>query len=436
MCPFASAAPALQLRDAWLAGLRACNGAAVVRMAMEQSAIEPSAMNGAVLASAAEWRGRRLHVLAIGKAALTMTRGVLQACAARHCPVTSVLAVTRDERDFSAHDYQQWHQRGTVLTVLYGDHPLPGPRSLQAGEAVWQFVRRLPADAALLVLISGGGSALCERLQAGLSLSALAEKTAAMLADGRDIHAINAERKRWSTLKNGGLLAAVPAAVPVRQWLISDVRGDDPSVIASGPFVVPANRSDAGNTPDVTNAARAAVTTRVLASAGHFVAAANAALRCAGGPALQSETLAGDVTHATAAIVAALRDASTAAPRARCWQGEAGVPLPAVHGRGGRCQHLALQLALALMPAKAKGAVPEMNFAVLCASTDGSDGNTDAAAVCLTPALLARIAPFRDAAQQALLHADSHAFWRQHGGLWFTGATGTNVMDVVMLLRA
>ena len=123
------------------------------------------------------------------------------------------------------------------LQCLTGAHPLPDARSLAAGAAAQQFVAGCAPDESLLVLLSGGASALCEVLPDGISLAELQALQQLMLASAWPINSINAVRQRLSRIKAGGLLRCCPAGLAVRQLLLSDVPGDDPAVIGSAPFV-------------------------------------------------------------------------------------------------------------------------------------------------------------------------------------------------------
>ena len=120
--------------------------------------------------------------------------------------------------------------------VLEAGHPMPDEASLKAGERLIEFVKSIPQDAQVLVLLSGGASALVEALPSGLGLAQLRELNRWLLGAGLDIHAMNAIRKRISLLK-GGRLAQLLYPRKVLCLAISDVSGDDPRSIGSGPLV-------------------------------------------------------------------------------------------------------------------------------------------------------------------------------------------------------
>ena len=120
--------------------------------------------------------------------------------------------------------------------MLESGHPMPDEASLKAGEKLIEFAKSIPQDAQVLVLLSGGASALVEALPAGLGLTQLRELNRWLLGAGLDIHAMNAIRKRISLLK-GGRLAQLLYPRKVLCLAISDVSGDDPRSIGSGPLV-------------------------------------------------------------------------------------------------------------------------------------------------------------------------------------------------------
>ena len=124
------------------------------------------------------------------------------------------------------------------LVCLESGHPTPDAASLEAGDALLRFVDELPEDAHLLVLISGGTSALVECLIDGVSLDDLQTLTGRLLAEGYPIGDINRLRGRLSRIKGGRLASALPP-IAVTQLLISDVPGDLPADIGSGMLVPP-----------------------------------------------------------------------------------------------------------------------------------------------------------------------------------------------------
>lgn len=344
------------------------------------------------VAAAAREQGLQgpLVVAAVGKAAASMLMGLLQAGVA----LERALVVTKDgHRDARLDGCDQVRQ-------LEAAHPVPDARSLAAGEALQAFVDGCGAADQLLLLVSGGASALAELPAAGQTLQSVQRRTEALLAAGADIAAINAERRRLSRIKGGGLCANCRA--PVRSWLLSDVRGDDPQVIGSGIGLLhdPARH-------------------RIVASNAIARDAAADALRRAGLELVcNAEDLYGDVEAVAERLAARLIDGP---PGAYVWGGEPTVVLPERPGEGGRNQALAVALALRLDGRRVRG---------LVAGSDGSDGPTSAAG-----GWFGRAAPARAAAGAALAAADTGRYLRERGQLFSTGPTGTNVMDLVVAIK-
>lgn len=161
-----------------------------------------------------------VHVIAIGKAAEAMTLGAHDVLGSK---IADALIVTRNPL------------MSLSWTVHTGGHPLPDERSLQAGRALISSIEALPGEADVLVLLSGGASALVEFLPDGITLDDLRRVNEWLLASGLDIAAMNAVRRRLSLLK-GGRLAALLGARHVLGLAISDVPGDDVRWIGSGPL--------------------------------------------------------------------------------------------------------------------------------------------------------------------------------------------------------
>ena len=167
-----------------------------------------------------------VYLIAYGKAACAMVLGARDALDNR---IADALIATK-----------HGHAEPLPWPVLEAGHPVPDQGSLQAGGALFHFVERIPTSARVLVLLSGGASALVEKLPAGATLDTLQRLNEWLLASGRDIAAMNRIRKRLSLIK-GGRLAEVLAPRPVTCLAISDVPDDDPRFIGSGPLVADAS---------------------------------------------------------------------------------------------------------------------------------------------------------------------------------------------------
>lgn len=366
-------------------------------------------------------------VLAIGKAASRMTLGAVDALGPR---ITRALVVTRaDHFDDELSEFPQ-------LERLAGDHPLPGAASLAAGEAVLEFARSVPAHQRVLVLVSGGASSLVEALVPGVTPQQLYDLNAWALASGVDIRTHNALRRRLSRLK-GGRLAAELAHTRARALLISDVPDDDPGVIGSG--LVSTVRDDRLDLPDSTPdwlrqllaelPPPAPGASLPLALVGTLDDALAAAERAAIAQGFTTRRLPGRATGDV--LTCAHRFAHEFALSTAdvvLWGGETTVVLPAVPGRGGRNQHLALAAARLL--------AGHHNLVLLAAGTDGTDGSTDDAGAIVDGATLLRAKEGGvRSADDSLARADSGTFLEASGDLLYTGPTGTNVGDVLIALR-
>jgi hydroxypyruvate reductase len=166
-----------------------------------------------------------VHVVAVGKAAAAMTTGAL---AALGTAVISGVIVTKD-----GHVDRTLPER---IQVFEAGHPIPDQRGVDATQAMLRSLTALPPGVAVLALISGGGSALLEAPREGLTLDDFQQTTAALLRAGAPIDALNAVRAPLSQVKAGGLRQAAPGH-PWATLILSDVLGNDPRVIASGPTV-------------------------------------------------------------------------------------------------------------------------------------------------------------------------------------------------------
>jgi len=395
---------------------------------------------------AARPRGR-LAVIAIGKAACAMAAGAL---AARNPDPGDVLVITKD-----GHAGQC--PSGVGLVVETG-HPTPDQRSLAAGEEALQRVRGLGPDDELLLLVSGGASALADALPAEVSEDDWFAANAALVEGGLPIQAINAVRKHCSRLK-GGRLAEAAGPARVTALLLSDVIGDDPAVIGSGPAA-----------PDPATYAQAVAVTRglpgfpatlhryleqgaaggqpetpkpgALPHAGNVVVGSNRlALEAAGAalagrgyrPWLMTARLQGEAREVARALAAVALESHHSGrpappPAAFLWGGETTVAVGAEAGQGGRNQELALAMADDLADCPAVGA--------LCAGTDGTDGPTDAAGGWVDGSTRARAEAAGRAVAVTLAAHDSGALLKQLGDRLVTGPTGTNVMDLAVVLVA
>lgn len=377
-----------------------------------------------------------------GKAALAMVHGAAEVVG----PVTGMVIVP--------HEAVAGGPPG--VEVLGGAHPVPDAAGEAATRRLFAAVEAAGPDTLVLVLLSGGASALLAAPAEGLTLADTQAVTRSLLASGADIAALNIVRKHCSRVQGGGLARAGRRAAGVWTLLLSDVVDDDAATIASGPTVadpstfadalaVLARWTDLAAVPERIRAhleagrdGRVAETLKagdpvLVRAATHVLAGNRTAVEAAAGRArvlgyasdVVPEPLRGDAAQAGRAIVARLAAAPRDRPVAVIAGGETTVRVVA-GGRGGRSQQLALAAALAL--AGQPGAV-------LAAGTDGVDGPTDAAGACVDGGTVARAGARGLDAAAALAATDSHALLAATGDLVRTGPTGTNVADLVVALR-
>jgi len=343
--------------------------------------------------------GSRIRLVAVGKAASAMALGAREALGDS---ILSALLITKyDHLEPALLDDPRFE-------CLESAHPVPDAASLAAGKALVDFVEAVGDDEHLVALVSGGTSALVEQLDGDLTLAKLQERTDALLAGGAPIGEINRVRRGLSRLK-GGRLAARLGGCRATQFLISDVPGDRPEDIGSGPLV------------------SERVETRIIASSSIAQAAVVAEAERRGLSVVQaSASLDGEV-GATLERVSAVLLAENAAGGIYVWGGEPTVILPAKPGRGGRNQHLALALATRIAGCD--------ELALLVAATDGTDGPTGDAGGLVDGTTLSRARSLGLDAEVSLTNADAGNWLEQSGALFTTGPTGTNVMDLLIAIR-
>ena len=349
------------------------------------------------------------------------------------------------------------------LRIVEASHPVPDQTGEQAARDILDLARGLRPDDQLVCLVSGGGSALLALPAPALTLADKQAVTRALLRCGATIGEINTVRKHLSAIK-GGRLAAAAAPARVVSLAISDVPGDDPAVIASGPTVPdPTTFADAravlakygidepkaviahlaaavDETPKPADPIFANTSFELIASPQQALsAAADAALARNIAPVVLSDRIEGearDVAAMHAAIALQLRAGSFRVggqiimPPAVLLSG--GETTVTVHGqgRGGRNSEFLLALAAAL--AKDPGG-PERIAALAC-DTDGIDGTEDNAGAIVYPNTIIRAASSGIAIKQALTENDSYGFFAALGDLVVTGPTLTNVNDFRAIL--
>jgi glycerate 2-kinase len=346
------------------------------------------------------------------------------------------------------------------IEVVEAAHPVPDAAGLAAAQRILQMVQGLTANDLVLCLISGGGSALLTLPCEGLTLEDKQRINRQLLESGANIAQMNTVRKHLSRIK-GGRLAAACAPARVVTLTISDVPGDDVSIIASGPTVPDAStcadalailqrygialpsavqaqlESGALETPKPGDAIFAGHTTQLIATPQQSLQAAADAARAQGLNAyILSDEIEGESrevgkVHAALARSAAHGHSAFQTPCVILSGGETTVTVRPresgqAKGRGGRAGEFCMGLALAL-------AGQERVWA-LAADTDGIDGVEDNAGAVVTPDTLARAASKGLKLADHMARNDAYTYFQALGDLVITGPTHTNVNDFRALL--
>ena len=340
------------------------------------------------------------------------------------------------------------------IEVVEAAHPVPDKAGLEAARRLLAAVNRLPADDLVVALISGGGSALLPLPAPGLTLDDEIEVNEALLASGAPIAAMNAIRKHVSTIK-GGRLAAAAFPARVVSLVVSDIPGDNPALVASGPTVPDgATRQDA---LAIVEAYRMALPDRVMAHMNssaadaprpdderfgrnevRIVASAAVSLEAAAAEAkrhgieavILSDSIEGEArevgaVHAAIAREVASRSRPFAKPVLVLSGGETTVTLRS-KGKGGRNSEFLLSFALGIDGAG--------EIHALAADTDGIDGSENNAGAFADATTVSRIRAAGGDAKAFLQGNDAWTAFNAIGDLFVTGPTGTNVNDLRAIL--
>lgn len=396
----------------------------------------------------------RIMIVAAGKAAPAMAAAAVAAL--RGSSVHGVVIAPAPTGTLPADD-----QAVHPLQTMYGDHPLPSYASKAAARQVMDLLAGTSADDIVLLLLSGGASALLALPAGDISIEDYAATTQLLLKSGADIEQINTVRRHIDALK-GGRLALLAAPAPVHALILSDVIGDKLDAIASGP-VTPDRTTYAdaiatlhavnawGGTPERVrrhledgarqahpgdaspdHAAFAAVDARVVGNnALALIGAADAARAAGYAPVMVDAPITGEARTAGTAFVRSIRALASDAEHADYGRlaliggGETTVHVTG-SGRGGRNQELVLAAALALQ------GTPDILVGSF--GTDGIDGTTSVAGA-VADGDSVRLAASRGAdARASLEDNDAFGFFGGLHDLILTGATGTNVLDVQIAL--
>jgi glycerate 2-kinase len=399
---------------------------------------------------------RRVWIIAIGKAANPMAIAAVDFLAGRKLePAGGVIVAPRV--------LPAPHAR---LSFVAGDHPLPGPRSVAAAEAVGRIARQVKQEDEVWVLLSGGATSLMAAPDGTLKPEEMLQLFELLLGSGLDIATMNLIRKRFTRWGAGRLSAALSNA-RTRNFIVSDVIGDDLAAIGSGPcspdpstateirmllqssklwdrvpaslrkHVASVEHDPSRETPKPGDNIFANVERKIIASNRVALDAAAARARELGyEPRILGTALAGEAAHVGGKLATTLisycgsgSSPLTNRPVQSCllWGGETTVTMGESTGIGGRCQELALAAAHELATAKsARGAT------LLACGTDGRDGPTDAAGAIVDKETWGAIAKAGRNPDADLAAHDSHPSLDAAGALLRTDLTATNVMDIVI----
>ena len=393
------------LSDLFNLALKAVNGCTAVEQQLLRQPIEGD-----------------VAVVAIGKAAAAMMSGANNQLNEQ---IQSALIITKVGHADKNLDWP----------CIEAGHPIPNAQSLDAGAKFLKFISNIPSGTKLLALISGGASALVEVLPEDMNLNILQKMNKWLLASGLTIHEMNRIRQAVSLIKGGKALGYL-AQNKMQQFLISDVKMDDPEIIGSGLFTL---REKNNFLPDISSLPgwlkkyiqTDQFTTSVDVES-HIVANNDMACQAIVEHAKQAnyavtyhgQNLYGDVFELAESLA---RELIEARPGLHIWGGETTLILPNDSGQGGRNQSLALALACILENKE--------GITVLVGATDGDDGCTDDAGAIIDGFTLQRGEINGRFAKDYLAAADAGTFLADAGDLISTGATGTNVMDIVIALK-
>lgn len=376
-------------------------------------------------------KANRIFVVGAGKASGTMARAaekILASKIAASCVILKDGDPTETER----------------ISLRYASHPLPDSRGVEASREIARLCAEADEGDLVLVLLSGGASSLMPLPIEGITLEAKKAATQLLLDCGADIREMNIVRKHLSAIK-GGQLAKLAAPANVMALILSDVVGDDLETIGSGPTVPDSSTladahavfdkfgltgrmpSTDHETPKPGDPAFRKVENVIISSNQKTLEAAAVEAEALGYRTLiLSSTIEGetrDVARMHAAIARQVREHGQPVRPPACVisGGETTVTIRG-KGKGGRNQEFVLAAAIDLAGLK--------DIVVLSAGTDGTDGPTDAAGAIADGNTLTR----SPNARSFLADNDSYSYFAELNDLIVTGATGTNVMDLRLML--
>jgi glycerate 2-kinase len=407
------------------------HGALIMRaLSSAFQAVEPGAAVGRFLEKNPLPNRKRIFAFGLGKAATAMTQSL-----ADLYPLTDSLIITKHASSLDL----------SPVTVILGDHPIPGSSSLRAGDATKKFLSQLTKDDLLVCLISGGGSALMAAPL--IPLEDLQSLTSALLSCGARIDEINTLRRHLDLLKGGGVAQHANGA-QIISLILSDVVGDSLEAIASGPTAPDLSTRDDALAILQKYELHGKIPTSIIPALRETAKPSNAIFdlvqnHLIGNNMLALETarsqfeadgmhtkiinsnLQGEAREVGREMANRLKAELEHTPRPFCLLagGETTVTLHG-NGRGGRNQELALSTVGELAGIE--------NVLLISIATDGEDGPTDAAGAVVTGETAQRAKMLGLDATDFLLRNDAYSFFAQFDELIKPGPSGTNVNDLVL----
>jgi len=344
------------------------------------------------------------HILAFGKASIAMTHGAMEHLGDRFARATVLAPESLVlESQF----------KNKLVATYPCDHPLPTQRNIDATRELIEHARSIPEDHRVLVLISGGASAMLCSPKPRVSLGEIRQVTQGMLKRGAAIGEINTVRTQLETLKGGGLAHELAQVQQRFVFLLSDVIGNDPSVIASGPM------HDA-HPPSSTHIIIASNDTAIDALVAWCARSEISCTRIKRG-------VIDEAAQTGQSLARSLIVADEKAPYAVIMGGEPTVNAEKSDGVGGPMLELGLSAACELTNA-------QFDWTVLTLTSDGMDGPSAAAGLVMTGSMLSSSTK-REEARLALARHDSGTMCDTLGAKITTGPSGTNVNDVAIAIR-
>lgn len=382
-----------------------------------------------ILGKGAEYSN--VYVIGFGKASLKMYGGIRNEIsgAAKYCGI-----IVPDGED-GASEYPE-------LEVLKGNHPIPALGSLESSRRILAPLKGLQEDDLVIVLISGGGSALFEIPEKGFTIDEIGNTAKCLMESGADIHELNAVRHVMSSVK-GGKLARMLFPAEVHSFIISDVPGDDPAVIASGPLAKPSSdraymsgvvekysgkckvlkrKEFLGPAEPVEPKVFKHVTNKMILKNMDFVNLISSMLAGSGDDiATIPEPVTGDVRKTAQWFAEKMRKQYRISGKP-VWIVGGGETTAEVHGNGSGGRNCELSLRVALNMEEGE----DFMFASL--GSDGIDGSSPAMGGITDTQLMGKTS--RDEIEASLSGSDSYTLLKKYDSAVMTGYTGTNVSDI------